>query len=241
MTEEKNMLDSGQSGKMRTCFLSRKKLKAVSLILIILAVSGGIVWFKQKPLPPDVVLGEALQNLQKAQSYHFHAKVQYAGQDFVEEIEGQWLSPDRIQIKGNFLNDQDSEIIQIGSKTWLKAPWTEEWSLFSGTRLSQTEIFYLELNPQLWLQIPAQTSITQCSENSANQNWLLELQPDLPDSFFRERQLGLHYQLELDPEARQIVQAKITALTPEQENYFEVQISWFDLNQPLQIEAPQIK
>ncbi len=239
MTKEKNTLDSGQSGKIRTYFLSRKKLKAVSLILIILAVLGGILWFKQKPLPPEVVFSEALQNLQKAQSYSFHAQIQYAGQDFAEEINGKWLSPDRIQIKGNFLNDQDSEIIQIGSKTWLKAPWTEDWSLFSGTRLSQTEIFYLELNPQLWVEIPAQTSIEQCSENSANQNWFLELQPTLPDSFFRERQLRLHYQLELNPKEKKIVQAKITAFTPEQEKYFEVQMSWFNLNQPLQIEAPK--
>ncbi|MCQ2559985.1 MAG: hypothetical protein MJ157_04670, partial [Clostridia bacterium] len=178
------------------------------------------------------------QNMQQAKSYHFQTRIQYASQDFAEEISGQWLSPDRIQIQGNFLNNQESQIIQIGSETWLKAPWTDEWSLFSGTQLSQTEIFYLELNPQLWLQIPPQTPIEQCNENSASQTWLLTLHPTLSDGFFQERQLSLQYQLELNPKTRQFVQAQITALTPEQTNYFVLQISWFNLNQPLQIEAP---
>ncbi|CCO09195.1 hypothetical protein [Desulforamulus hydrothermalis] len=184
----------------------------------------------------------ALDNTLASRSFRFAVETKLLGEhEFYSKLEGERVLPDKVHIKGTVLQTP-VEFTQVQDNTYMKDPFSGKWLMLKDIKMSQTELFFAELNPLAYFNfkdIPQ--LVLQGEEKAAGYKCLVfELKPNLENIFLEDQFNDYTYQVWVDKQDLVIRQALIRANRADTGSRgLEMSIKLWDYNRQLQVEVPE--
>lgn len=218
---------------------NKKKMIILGIFLSILIVVAGF-WSSKEDLNEQLLFENSLTNLKQSQNYIYDIKVAQNDQNFISNVEGKRIEPDRVSVKGELFEGQNTELFQISDKTFMKDPFSKEWITFEGTDISKTELFFMELNPLVFFEIKegALVDFIREEELGGIDLVVVELHPQVENVLLDGQNLDYQYLLWISIEEEIIKKASIRATRSGGEEAFNVEINFKAFNQEFSIEEP---
>ncbi len=220
---------------LAAAFLGALLLAAGSKLLL----SGG--GLRGDPL--DVLEG-GLEKTKTSTSFRYRSITRFLpaleGEGFHSSVEGEWVSPDRVRIKGEIAG-APVEFIQVGHCSYIKDHVTGKWIILRGSSPADSELFYAELNPKAFFNfkgIPA-AEYRGVQVVSGERLYAFAFVPNPMDPFLEVRFSDLQYRVWLAPPDFRLRKALITAAERNRpQRGVELELYFWDYDQNLKIEPP---
>lgn len=219
-------------------------LKGKNLLLLlagvglILLLYGFFILFAGEKTTPDRLLAESLQKSISSRAFRYHIEVKKGNQEFLSKIDGEWVAPDRIHIKGSMFNTP-VEFIQMGDVTYMRDIWTKKWMKLKSNRLGQAQLFVMELGPLNFLNFGAVSGIRHAGHERIKEGkmLLLECRPQLTGSFFNQKYQGYRCKLWIDPKDHRVRQVLLQAASRD-DDLPTIMLRFWDFDRPVIIKPP---
>jgi hypothetical protein len=224
----------GLALKRRSIFL------LLAVIGLVLLLYGFSILFAGEKTAPGKLLAESLQKSISSRTFRYHMEVKTGKQGFLSKVDGEWVAPDRIHIKGNMFNTP-VEFIQVGDVTYMRDIWTKRWMELRNNRLGQAQLFVMELGPLNFLNFGDVSGVRYAGYEKIKEGkmLLLECQPQLTGSFFNQKYQGYRCKLWIDPKDHRVRQVLLQAASQD-DDLPTIMLKFWDFDRPAAIEPPKL-
>ncbi|MCL6560538.1 MAG: hypothetical protein K6U74_17435, partial [Firmicutes bacterium] len=165
-----------------------------------------------------------------------------ANVDFFSKVEGERVAPDQVRMKGTIMNTP-VEFIQMGENSFFKDQFTGRWVNLPGNKITESELFYAELNPLAYFNFKDVPELKFKGEEKVNGERLLvmEMRPNLMDPFLELLLTDYQYKVWLTPDDYRIRQATLKAKEKRNEkSMIEINLRFFDYDKNITINSPNV-
>lgn len=198
-------------------------------------------------LPPQEVLQKGLEQTLSSGSFRYQAETRLtaagkANVDFFSKVEGERVAPDQVRMIGTIMNTP-VEYIQVGNCSYFKDQPSGRWITLSGNELSDSEIFYAELNPLAYFNFKDVPELKYKGIEKVNGEKLLymELRPNLMDPLLELRLTDFFFKVWLSPEDYRLRRAMLQAKDKHNpQSGVEINLSFWDYDQSITIKPPDV-
>lgn len=228
--------------------MNRYRLLLYGKRLFLLLLLAGLVllvyllirFFAGEKINPQNLLSESLQKSLSSSTFRYSMEVKTGKQGYLSKVDGEWLAPERIHIKGNMFNTP-VEFIQIGDVTYMRDIWTKKWLELRSNKLGQAQLFIMELGPLNFLNFGnvSDARISGREKIKEGKMLVLECRPQLTGSFFGQETQEYNCKLWIDPKDHRIRQVLLQAPAGSSD-LPTVTLKFWDYGQPITIEPPAI-
>lgn len=224
--------------------LNRRRFVLVSgaIILLLMLLWGIGSLFSNSRVAPEELFDYALQNTLASTSYRYSVEVKQEGQEVISSIQGERVEPDRVRIKGSMLKSKSIEFIQLDNTTYMKDPWSDCWITLEENKLAQSELFITEFNPLALFNFKDVPEIKNGGRDRVDgvKTVVLELKPVVQNPYLELKYVDYDYKVWIDPDQKLIRKAGMEAKLPGGKTGMVVNMKFWDYNQPIFIEKPQL-
>ncbi|MDD4335703.1 MAG: hypothetical protein PHY77_08885, partial [Desulfotomaculaceae bacterium] len=135
-----------------------------------------------------------------------------ADNDFFSKVEGERVAPDKARMTGVMMNTP-IDFVQVGATAYIKDQQTGQWLSLPGNKLSDSELFYAELNPLAYFNFKDIPDLKYVGLEKVNGEKLilLEMRPNLMDPFLELRLSDYFFKVWLSPADYRLRQATLRA------------------------------
>lgn len=229
----------------------RTVIIALALILVLVLVvrgagrlmSGGV----GKMMPPQQMLKTGLEKTRASTSFRYQAETRLisegkANVDFFSKVEGERVAPDKVRMKGVMMNTP-IEFIQVSEGSYFKDQPSGKWIALPGNKLSDSELFYAELNPLAYFNFKDVPDLKYkgMEKVDGEKLILLEMRPNLMDPFLELRLTDYYFKVWLSPEDYRLRQAVLQARDKyNTKGGIEINLRFWDYDKNITISPPVV-
>lgn len=199
----------------------RSALFALALVLFLfLVIKGTGVLMSRgvgKMMPPQQMLATGIEKTRSSASFRYQTETRLtrageADNDFFSKVEGERVAPDKARMTGVMMNTP-IEFVQVGATAYIKDQQTGQWLSLPGNKLSDSELFYAELNPLAYFNFKDIPDLKYVGLEKVNGEKLilLEMRPNLMDPFLELRLSDYFFKVWLSPADYRLRQATLRA------------------------------
>lgn len=219
--------------------LEKKHLFIMVLVILVFLIYGLSRLFFSEKIVPEKLLAEAIQKTMASNTFRYYLEVKLDKQGVLSRVEGKWVAPDQVYIKGTMYKTP-VEFIQMGDTTYMRDIWTKKWLDLKGNKLGQAQLFVMELEPFYLLSLRDMVNVRyQGREKLKEGNMhVVECQANLQNPLINEAKY--YCKLWIDPKDRRIRQAFLESRNFGGREIPVVTLKLWDFNQPMSIEPPQM-
>jgi len=228
----------------RWIFFNRRRLgpmAAVAGIIIALVFLSSRLFSGTGRVDQEKIFTTALDNTFASRSFRFVVESKLLGEhEFYSKVEGERVMPDKVHIKGTVLKTP-VEFTQVQDNTYMKDPFSGKWLTLKDLKLSQTELFFSELNPLANFNFKDIPELALVGEEKLDGDKCLvfELTPNVENVFLEDQFDGFYYKVWVDKKEMNIRQAMIRANKADTgTGGLEILIKIWDYDRNLKIEVP---
>ncbi len=226
-------------------------LIALSLLLLLLIIAQGAGRLMSrgigKMMPPQQMLQTGLEKTRASSSFRYQAETKLITEgkvstDFLSKVEGERAAPDLVRMKGVMMNTP-IEFIQVSSGAYFKDQPSGKWIALPGNRLTDSELFYAELNPLAYFNFKDVPDLKYKGLDKVNGEKLilLEMRPNLMDPFLELRLTDYYFKVWLSPEDYRLRQAFLQARDKyNAKGGIEINLRFWDYDKNINISPPEI-
>jgi len=227
----------------------RSVLFALALILFLFLVIKGVGVFMPrgigKMMPPQQMLATGIEKTRSSASFRYQTETRLitagnAGNDFFSKVEGERVAPDKVHMTGVMMNTP-IEFVQVGASAYVKDQQTGQWLSLPGNKLSDSELFYAELNPLAYFNFKDIPNLKYIGLEKVNGEKLilLEMRPNLMDPFLELRLSDYFFKVWLSPEDYRLRQATLQARDKQNPaGGIEITLRFWDYDKNITIDPP---
>lgn len=197
-------------------------------------------------LPPQEMLQKGLEQTLSSGSFRYQAETRLTAEgkanvDFFSKVEGERVGPDQVRMIGTIMNTP-VEYIQAGNCAYFKDP-SGQWVTLPGNELSDSEMFYAELNPLAYFNFKDVPELKYRGIEKVNGEKLLlmELRPNLMDPLLELRLTDFYCKVWLSPKDYRLRRAMLQAKDKHNaKSGVEIGLSFWDYDQSITIKPPAV-
>ncbi|UWG98277.1 hypothetical protein LPY66_05595 [Dehalobacter sp. DCM] len=217
----------------------RKKIIIGAIVVCIILIVGVLIGVLRQP-DPDQLVSQALENLNKANSFSYHLTQQQivnGKERLLTQITG-YKSGDNIQIQGQ-LAGSNVEMIQVNNVLYNKDPFSGKWLKFSDVTIVQ-KVFLVELDPMATLQLKECGEVVLKGEEVVNSKkcWVCTLKPSVQNQLMESLWTDFEYTLFIAKSAKTIIKAEVKAINKETEEPMVLVLEFNDIGRKITIQPP---
>ncbi len=219
------------------------------LLLVIIARGAGRLMSRGigKMMPPQQMLQTGLEKTRASSSFRYQAETKLisegkANTDFLSKVEGERVAPDLVRMKGVMMNTP-IEFIQVSNGSYFKDQPSGKWIALPGNKLSDSELFYAELNPLAFFNFKDVPELKYKGLEKVNGEKLilLEMRPNLMDPFLELRLTDYYFKVWLSPEDYRLRQAYLQARDKyNTKGGIEINLRFWDYDKNITISPPDV-
>lgn len=198
-------------------------------------------------MPPQEALQKGLELTLASGSFRYQAETRLTAEgkanvDFFSKVEGERVAPDQVRIIGTIMNTP-VEYIQVSGCSYFKDQPSGQWITLSGTELSDSEIFYAELNPLAYFNFKdvPELKYKGIEKVDGEKLLLMELRPNLMDPLLELRLADFFMKVWLSPEDYRLRRALLQARDKHNpKSGVEISLSFWDYDKSITIKPPDV-
>lgn len=229
----------------------RTVLSALALVLFLFLVikGAGILMSRGvgKMMPPQQMLAAGIENTRVSASFRYQTETRLTAEgnadiNFSSKVEGERVAPDKVRMTGVIMNTP-IEFIQAGEIAYFKDQQTGQWISMPGSRVTETEFFYAELNPLAYFNFKDVPDLKYKGLDKVNGEKLilLEMRPNLMDPFLELRLSDYYYKVWLSPDDYRLRQVAIQARDKQNPaGGIEINLRLWDYDKNITINPPVV-
>lgn len=212
-----------------------------AILFLAVAGYGSFGLFAAEKIIPEQLFAQAVQKTLASKSFRYQVEVKTENQRVLSQVEGAWVSPNRVHLQGQMYNTP-VEFIQVGETTYLKDFWTKKWLDLKGNKLGQAQLYVMELAPLGFLNFPQVFDLRYCGQEktAAGKALVLECRPQLPEFLVKEKDREYWCRLWVDAKDRRVRQVLLQPAEPGAKNLPAVLVRFWDYDRDIAI-APPVK
>lgn len=222
---------------------------ALALFLFLVIKGAGIFMSRGvgKMMPPQQMLATGIEKTRSSASFRYQTETRLtregkAGIDFFSKVEVERVAPDKVHMTGVMMNTP-IEFIQVGGNAYFKDQPTGQWISLPGNKLSDSELFYAELNPLAYFNFKDVPDLKYKGLDRVNGEKLilLEVRPNLMDPFLELRLSDYYYKVWLSPADYRLRQASLQATDKQNpDSCIEINLRIWDYDKNITINPPVV-
>ncbi|MBC7105284.1 MAG: hypothetical protein H5T97_05045 [Firmicutes bacterium] len=222
------------------------RIRLAGLVIAGVAAVAFLIWRQgAPPTSPQELLNEALSRTAASKSFGYRAEARLlvdGREQYVSNVEGVWVAPDRAHIKGVVVNTP-VEYIQVRDTVYMRDQFSGRWLILPGSSLPQSELFATELNPLAVLRLKETGEVQNRGRERVDGTRAVVLgvrgTPDHP--FLESHFTDFDYTLWVDPGSARLVQARLRAASRAGANAgVELLLRFRDFDHNITVNAPEV-
>ena len=229
----------------------KSALFALALVLFLfLVIKGADIFMSRgvgKMMPPQQMLATGIEKTRSSASFRYLTETRLTtaentGNNFFSKVEGERVAPEQVRMTGVLMNTP-IEFVQVGDTAYIKDQQTGQWISLPGNKLSDSELFYAELNPLAYFNFKDVPDLKYIGLEKVNGEKLilLEMRPNLMDPFLELRLSDYYYKVWLSPEDYRLRQATLQARDKQNPaGGIEINLRIWDYDKNITINPPDV-
>lgn len=219
----------------------RTLLAIFGILFLAVAGCGFFGLFTAEKVIPEQLFAQAVQKTLASKSFRYQVEVKTENQGVLSQVEGAWVSPDRVHLQGQMYKTP-VEFIQVGETTYLKDIWTKKWLALEGNRLGQAQLYVCELAPLNFLNFKNVFDLRFCGREKTAEGkaLVLECRPQLQEFLVKEKDREYRGRVWIDAKDRRVRQILLQPAEPGAKNLPTVLVRFLDYDREITI-APPVK
>ncbi len=219
----------------------RTLLAIFGILFLAVAGCGFFGLFTAEKVIPEQLFAQAVQKTLASKSFRYQVEVKTENQGVLSQVEGAWVSPDRVHLQGQMYKTP-VEFIQVGETTYLKDIWTKKWLALEGNRLGQAQLYVCELAPLNFLNFKNVFDLRFCGREKTAEGkaLVLECRPQLQEFLVKEKDREYRGRVWIDAKDRRVRQVLLQPAEPGAKNLPTVMVRFWDYDRDITI-APPVK
>jgi len=188
---------------------------------------------------PEQLLAQSIQKTMDSKSFHYQVQVGSGAQDALSQVEGLWVSPNRMHIKGKMYNTP-VEIIQVEDMIYMKDIWTGKWLALKNSKLNDTQLFVLEMGPLSFFNFKNVLSVNYCGQEKLKEGkmFVIEGRPQLQESVLGGNDEEYRCKIWISAKDKRAYQVLFQPVETGSKNVPTITLKFWDYDQPAVIEPP---
>lgn len=216
-----------------------RSLRAI-LGLLFVAIVIFLFWGPGKEkIVPEQLLAHSIQTTMASKSFQYEVQVDSGAQGALSRVEGLWVSPNCIHIKGNMYNTP-VEIIQVEDNIYMKDIWTGKWLALKNSKLNDTHLFILEMGPLSFFNFKNMLAINYRGQEKLKEGkmYVIEGRPQLQESILGGNDDDYTCMIWISAKDKRVYQVLFKPVEPGSKNIPMVSIKFWGFDQPAVIGPP---
>jgi hypothetical protein len=216
-----------------------RSLLIFGLFFLAVIAYSCIYLFAGEKIVPEHFLAQSMKRTLASKTFRYQVEVKTDSQTILSQVEGEWVSPNLIHLKGEMYNTP-VEFIRTGETTYLKDIWTQKWLDLKGNRLGQAQLYVVELEPLVFLnfQNVLDVQYSGLEKSSGGKMLRLECQPQLPEIFPGGKDKEYHCKFWIDARDQRIRQVLLQPAEPAGKDLPTISLKLWAYDQAITIEPP---
>ncbi|MFZ5644589.1 MAG: hypothetical protein ACOY46_13450 [Bacillota bacterium] len=210
-------------------------ISAIILVLIWLVASV----IGEGSMSEKELFDKSLANTINSSSYRYNVEVKQTGRETISLIEGAYVKPNRVHIKGA-MQKSSMEFILIDDTTYMKDPWSERWFTLKGDSLANSDLFLTEFKPLGLFNFKDIPIIKRTGSEKIDgiKTDVLELRPNVANPLMDEKYTDFKFKVWVDPKEKMIRRAFMQAYLPGGAEGLLVDMRFWGFNDKIEIKPP---